>query len=143
MAICSRPPTVAAYSRRRRAISDAVEPPPVAIFPSSMATATTDIASSRERSTSSMTCSVPPLSMRDTALGFLHPVMKVSSSSPTLRTSTMLAHPSSSAVSSSSLVTTVDPVALASLSMSDFLTRRTAKMPSLERKCWARSSMPF
>ena len=118
-------------------------PPPVTILPSSIATATTLMASSRDRSTSSMTCSVPPLSSRDTALGFLQPVTKVISSSPSWRTSIREAQPSSSAESSSILVTTVAPVALASFSMSDFLTRRTAKIFSLARKCWARSSMPF
>ena len=53
----------------------------MSIVPSSMATATTLMASSRDRSISAMTWSVPPLIRTDTAFGFLQPVTKVISSS--------------------------------------------------------------
>src|SRR5438093_5167609 len=126
MAICSRPPTVEAKSRKARAISIALEPPPLMTLPSSIATATTLVASSRDRSSSSTTCSVPPRRRIETAFGFLHPVTKVISSSPIFFSYTCFAKPRSSFDSSSSFVTTLPPVALASFSISDFLTRRTA-----------------
>ncbi len=41
------------------------------------------------------------------------------------------------------MLVTLAPVALDNFSMSLFLTRLRASIPSLARKCWARSSMPF
>ena len=125
-ASCSRPPTFAASSRSRSASSLALAPPPTTMRPSSTATATTLSASSSDRSISSSTCSVPPRIRIETAFAFFAPVTNVSASSPILRSSTWPAVPTSSGVSSLTFETMFAPVALASFSMSDFLTRRTA-----------------
>src|SRR5213594_4239652 len=79
-----------------------------------------------DRSSSSTTCSVPPRRRIETAFGFLHPVTNVISSSPIFFSYTSFAKPRSSFDSPSSFVTTLPPVALASFSISDCLTRRTA-----------------
>ena len=69
---------------------------------------------------------MPPRIRIETAFAFLAPVTKVRESSPIFRSSTRAAVPRSSLVSSLTFETRLAPVAFASFSMSDFLTRRTA-----------------
>ena len=95
-------------------------------MPSSMATLTTDQASTRDLSTSSATWLVPPLTSTETVLGSLTPMMKVISSSSIFLSSTVSAYPRSEASISAILLTMLAPVDLPSLSMSDFLTRLQA-----------------
>ena len=92
---------------------DYTDPAPATTFPSSIATPTTRIASYIALSTSSMTCSVPPRMTMETALGFLHPVMKVMESVPTSFSSTCSALPRSEGLSSRISPTSFAPVAFA------------------------------
>ncbi len=126
IAICSRPPTVVAYSRNAIEIHVAAAPPPAVILPSSKATFTTNKASCIPRSSSSTTCSVLPRIRIETAFGFLQSVTNVILSSPIFCSSTLPANPRSFCESSSRFATTIAPVAFASLSMSLFFARLTA-----------------
>ena len=133
MAICSRPPTVSAKVRRSRERAARTLPPPVRTAPSSQATETTPTASSKARRISSTTCSVPPRRSTETDFASGQPVMNVMSESPIFFSSTRAAIPRSLLLMSSRFVIMVPPVALPKASMSDFLARRIAKMPFLER----------
>ncbi|BAA29086.1 173aa long hypothetical protein [Pyrococcus horikoshii OT3] len=133
IANCSLPPTSFAYSSSLMLSSISLAPPPAIIFPSSSMSLTTLMASSRALSTSSTTCSVPPLMSIVTALGFLQPSTKIMFSPATFLSSTSSASPRSSGVRSLMLVTILAPVALASFSMSLFLTLLTANIPYLAR----------
>ncbi len=82
MAICSRPPIPSAYERRSRDKDASTEPPPVSTAPSSRATLTTPIASSKARRISSITCSVPPRRRTLTLFASGQPVMNTISDSP-------------------------------------------------------------
>ena len=131
-ASCSLPFRVAAYSRRRNAISISGAPPPTTSFLSSTTSATACKASSRALSRPSRTCCVPPRRSRVAAL-FLAPVMKVMIPLPTLRSSTRAADPRSEDFNSSRLVTMLAPVALASLSRSFLITLLRARTPACAR----------
>ena len=133
IAICSRPPTLGAYFLSFSANSISVAPPPVTILPSWKTRETTPMASARLRSISSTTCSLPPRTKMETALGFLQPVTKVISSSPIFLTSTTPANPRSCLLNPSMLETTLPPVALARASISDFLALRIAIISCLAK----------
>ena len=74
-------------------------------------------------------------------LGSLHLVMKVKYSSPNFLTSNKPACvPTSLSLTSSVLLQTVPPQALAILLLSDLRTLLMAVIPAFKRKCWARSA---
>ena len=133
MAICSLPPILGANFLSLRANSISAAPPPVTILPSRITKETTPIASSKFLSISSTTCSLPPLTKIDTALGFLQSITNVISSSPIFRTSTSPAKPISSFPMPSKLETTRPPVAFANASISDFLALLIAIIPCFAR----------
>ncbi len=143
MASCSRPPTWAAYSRTALLISISTLPPPATILGVSVTSLTTYRASLSALSASSIIRSRPALTKMATALGSLHSSTKIILSLPTFFSSTTPHDPRSLSCRSARLFTTLPPVALASFSMSLFLTRRAESTPALARKCWAMSSMPF
>ena len=131
IAICSLPPIPSAYDLRSRLSAAMTDPPPVRTEPSSWATATTPMASSNARLTSSITCSVPPLSRTETLFAWGHPSTKTMSESPIFLSSTLEALPRSSPDRSSRLFTILPPVAFERASMSLFLALLIANIPAL------------
>ena len=121
-ASCSLPDKLSENFLKFLASSISGEPAPATTLLFFKAAETSPIASSTARLTSSITCSVAPLTKRVTALGFLHSFTIVISSSPILVSSTMPALPKSAADKSSKLVIILAPVALERPSISLFLT---------------------
>ena len=96
-----------------------------------------------DRSASSTILWEPPLTRSVSALGFFDPSMKTHLSSSIFLSSARPAVPRSFFSKSSMLVTILPPVAFASLLISLSLTRLTARIFSLAKKCCATSSIPF
>ncbi len=132
---CILPERPSAHSLSFDATSISGAPPPAATFGFTTTSRTTQRASWTARSASSTTFSVAPLTSIVNAFGFTHPSTKIHSSSPSFRSSTSFDFPRSLLVISFRFITTRPPVALASLSMLDSFTLRTATMFFLARKC--------